>query len=72
MSMQASASLPPLDVSYEDDLRVLEQAPTEDYTNVSPTVRSSTQSTISVSETRGLAALRLGQAARHEQARAQR
>jgi hypothetical protein len=27
MSTQASASLPPLDVSYEDDPRVLEQAP---------------------------------------------
>lgn len=31
MSRQASASLPPLDVSYEDDPRVLEQAATEDY-----------------------------------------
>ena len=31
MSTQASASLPPLDVSYEDDPRVVEQAATEDY-----------------------------------------
>ena len=31
MYTQASASLPPLDVSYEDDPLVLEQAANEDY-----------------------------------------
>ena len=31
MSTQASSSLPPLDVSYEDDPRVVKQAATEDY-----------------------------------------
>ena len=31
MSTQISAVLPPLDVSYEDDPRVVEQAATEDY-----------------------------------------